>query len=483
MKNFMKAQELNNILVVDDTPTNLHLLTDILKKYNYQVRPVPNGKLALSAAEINPPDLILLDISMPDMDGYQVCKQLKNNEKTKNIPVIFISAIDEPVDKVKAFVVGGVDYITKPFQMHEVLMRVKNQISVYALQQKLKAKNEKLNNTLNQLKLTQKKLIKSEKHLALNKIIAGLTNKLNNPLSKINKSLSKIDNFTYSSLEKLSSFLQQISPEQQKYFAILLKQAEQSNELNNIESDFYLSEAEKQQLKDTILHRLEIFQVHEPEVVADAFIALGCDREIETFLPLLTEKNYLALLENACLIHSLNSSIKSISQSTAEFSKIFSAFQDYSSHQKTDHKRQANINNTIELVLKSSFDKILPTTRLMTNYAPIPPTFCYPEELQVVWRNIIKNSLEAMNENGTLTIDLNQEEENIVVTITDTGSGIPKELIHQICDPFFTTKSTENNVGLGLTIVKQIVEKHDGSIAVKSLPGKTSFAVYFPFVG
>ena len=87
----------------DDTPQNLHLLVDILAKYDYKVRPVPNGKLALSAAEINPPDLILLDIMMPDLDGYQVCKQLKSNPKTKDIPVIFISAISESVDKVKAF--------------------------------------------------------------------------------------------------------------------------------------------------------------------------------------------------------------------------------------------------------------------------------------------------------------------------------------------------------------------------------------------
>lgn len=116
MKKLMAAQELNNILIVDDTPQNLHLLKDILTKYDYKVRPVPNGKLALSAAEISPPDLILLDIMMPDLNGYEVCKQLKSNPKTKDIPVIFISAVNEAVDKVKAFAIGGADYINKPFQ-------------------------------------------------------------------------------------------------------------------------------------------------------------------------------------------------------------------------------------------------------------------------------------------------------------------------------------------------------------------------------
>lgn len=122
MKSILEARELSNILVVDDTPENLHLLADILKRYKYKVKPVPNGKLALAAAEIEPPDLILLDIMMPDLDGYQVCKQLKSNKKTREIPIIFISAIDEPLDKVKAFAFGGVDYITKPFQIHEVLI-------------------------------------------------------------------------------------------------------------------------------------------------------------------------------------------------------------------------------------------------------------------------------------------------------------------------------------------------------------------------
>ncbi|MCC3466034.1 MAG: response regulator, partial [Microcoleus sp. PH2017_06_SFM_O_A] len=112
-----------NILVVDDTPQNLRLLAEILSNQGYQVRPVPNGKLALSAAQKMPPDIVLLDIMMPDMDGYEVCQRLKDSEVTKDIPVIFISAINDVMDKVKAFAVGGVDFITKPFQVEEVLAR------------------------------------------------------------------------------------------------------------------------------------------------------------------------------------------------------------------------------------------------------------------------------------------------------------------------------------------------------------------------
>ena len=133
-----------NILVVDDTPANLRLLAGILNGKGYKVRPVPNGELALSAARGMPPDLILLDIMMPEMNGYEVCQKIKEDERTRDIPVIFISAINDVLDKVKAFAVGGVDYITKPFQVEEVLVRVETHLAMCQLQNKLKQKNEEL---------------------------------------------------------------------------------------------------------------------------------------------------------------------------------------------------------------------------------------------------------------------------------------------------------------------------------------------------
>jgi DNA-binding response OmpR family regulator len=117
-----------NILVVDDTPLNLLLLVDILSKDGYEVIPVNSGKLALAAVKNNPPDLILLDIMMPDMDGYEVCQALKEDEFTKDIPIIFISALDQISDKIKAFNAGGIDYIVKPLKPKEVLARVKTHL-------------------------------------------------------------------------------------------------------------------------------------------------------------------------------------------------------------------------------------------------------------------------------------------------------------------------------------------------------------------
>ena len=119
-----------NILVVDDVPANLTLLAGMLKEKGHRVRPVPSGKLALKAVEHEPPDLILLDINMPEMDGFEVCRRLKQDVRFRDIPIIFISALTETLDKVKAFGSGGVDYVTKPFQFEEVEARVETHLKL-----------------------------------------------------------------------------------------------------------------------------------------------------------------------------------------------------------------------------------------------------------------------------------------------------------------------------------------------------------------
>ncbi|MEK0178060.1 response regulator [Microcoleus anatoxicus] len=144
-----------NILIVDDISTNLQLLAQILSEQGYKTRTAPNGQLALRSIDLTPPDLILLDIMMPTMDGYQVCHALKASPKTKDIPVIFISALNEVFDKVKAFEVGGVDYITKPFHDQEVLVRVSNQLIQRRLFQKIQQQNHSLESEILERKVAQ----------------------------------------------------------------------------------------------------------------------------------------------------------------------------------------------------------------------------------------------------------------------------------------------------------------------------------------
>jgi DNA-binding response OmpR family regulator/DNA-binding CsgD family transcriptional regulator len=133
-----------NILVADDTVEILTLMRQALEREDYKVRAVSGGQLALAAAQADPPDLILLDILMPDMDGLEVCRQLKANPATRDIPVIFMTALDAPADRQRGFEVGGVDYIPKPLHLREMLARVKIHVDLNRLQQQLKAHNELL---------------------------------------------------------------------------------------------------------------------------------------------------------------------------------------------------------------------------------------------------------------------------------------------------------------------------------------------------
>lgn len=152
----------DNILVVDDTVENLRFLSNMLSRQGYEVRKALNGKTALLAVQTAPPDLILLDIMMPEMDGYEVCTQLKASEKTRDIPVIFLSALDDVLNKVKAFNVGGSDYISKPFQFEEVLARVKNHLKAQRLQKQLGEQNAMLQREIEERKLVEAALRCSE---------------------------------------------------------------------------------------------------------------------------------------------------------------------------------------------------------------------------------------------------------------------------------------------------------------------------------
>ncbi|WP_017715176.1 response regulator [Kamptonema formosum] len=160
-----KAGFLANILVVDDDPNNLRLLTDVLSQRGYGVRPLLNGQLAIAAVRAEAPDLILLDIMMPAPDGYDVCSQLKADEKTRDIPVIFLSALYEPFDKVKAFSTGGYDYITKPFQVEELLARIENQLKIGRLQKHLREQNEQLQEEIRNRQLMEDKLRSSQEEI------------------------------------------------------------------------------------------------------------------------------------------------------------------------------------------------------------------------------------------------------------------------------------------------------------------------------
>ncbi|BBC23830.1 GGDEF domain-containing response regulator [Pseudanabaena sp. ABRG5-3] len=180
----MTREYSGDILIVDDTPNNLRFLSTTLTEQGYKVRSVTDGLMALTVAQAAKPDLILLDIMMPNIDGYEVCQRLKANEKTNDIPVIFLSALDEVLDKVKAFSVGGVDYITKPFQLEEVLARIQTHLSLRSAQKEISQLNSELEQRVRQRtaqleKEIAERLQAQERllHLALHDVLTGLPNR------------------------------------------------------------------------------------------------------------------------------------------------------------------------------------------------------------------------------------------------------------------------------------------------------------------
>ena len=210
------ATSKGNILIVDDTPDNLRLLSSALTDRGYKVRSVINGAMALMGAQAAVPDLIMLDIKMPDLDGYEVCQRLKENPQTREIPVIFISALDEVFDKVKAFRSGGVDYIQKPFQVEEVLARIENQLTVRRLQMQLQAQNQQLQQTQANLlqALEQERSLKQriEEMAAIeerNRIAREIHDSLGHSLTALNVQLQAAASLLLSDPTQAQAFLSQ----------------------------------------------------------------------------------------------------------------------------------------------------------------------------------------------------------------------------------------------------------------------------------
>lgn len=174
-------QFLADILIVDDIPANIQLLSQVLIEHGYKVRKLISGERALKAVELQVPDLILLDIKMPGMDGYEVCRQLKASEATCAIPVIFISALDDVFDKVKGFEAGGADYIIKPFEPVEVLARVSAQLKMQRLQQQLRCANVQL--AAQNVQLSQEIQERQQAEANLKMLLHAVSHDLRSPLS------------------------------------------------------------------------------------------------------------------------------------------------------------------------------------------------------------------------------------------------------------------------------------------------------------
>ena len=433
MNSHQLEAHLPNLLVVDDTPDNLRLLSTMLSDKGYKVRGVINGEMALKAARSTPPDLILLDITMPQMNGYEVCQHLKADGRTSGIPVIFLSALDRVLDKVKAFGVGGVDYITKPFHLEEVLARVENQLTIQRLQKKLHEQNARLRESeakerekshqlklaLQQLQHTQAQLIQSEKMSSLGNVVAGVAHEINNPISFIKGNLSPVREYT----EDLLRLVQLYAEDFPNPTAAIQEQLE-AMDLTFLRNDF-------------------------PKLIAS--MRIGADR------------------------------IGEIVQSLRNFSRL-----DEAELKAVDiHEGLESTLMILQHRLKYQADQTI--IKVVKEYEDMPKIECYAGQMNQVFMKVVTNAIDALQsqkscakEPGdsshipTITICTKLlSEVQVGIYITDNGPGITEEVQQRIFEPFFTTKKVGQGKGLGLSISYAIVvEDHGGQLRCFSRPAQ-----------
>ncbi|MFP4362487.1 MAG: sensor histidine kinase [Spirochaetia bacterium] len=227
----MQDKKKQTLFIADDNPENLNVLSEILEEEGYETRASLSGEEMLSSIGIQKPDMIILDIHMPKMDGYEICKELKASEETKEIPVIFCSALTEPFNIVRGFELGAVDYITKPFRSQEVLARVKTHLE-------LQNKQTELEKSLEYLKSAQKHLIQTEKMTSIGILLAGIAHEINNPVNYIINSLEGFRT-DFTDIKKLLDFCTQTDISEKAEYAENLRTL-----LNSIEYPVLIQEME-----------------------------------------------------------------------------------------------------------------------------------------------------------------------------------------------------------------------------------------------
>lgn len=447
----------HSILIVDDNPTNLEVLSESLSDGGFQVAVATDGESALEQVSYHPPALILLDVMMPGIDGFETCKRLKENPQTQDIPVIFMTALSDTEHKIKGFSLGAMDYITKPFRYEEVMARVRVHLKVQTLTQTLQGQNQRLkeevehreqaesqlleanqqletrvevrtqelSQALQQVKAAQVKLVQQEKMSALGQLVAGIAHEINNPVNFIHGNIDHAMDYTQELLELVGLYHQHYPQ----------PAAEIQQKIEHIDLDFLSEDLPKllgsmqlgtDRIRGIVLS-LRIFSRLDEAEVKDVDIHEGIDSTL--------------------LI--LNSRLKSLSNS-----------------------------------------KEVSITR---RYSTLPKVKCYPGQLNQVFMNVLSNAVDALDEQSLKTEDsawtpeikIHTElvgKDQVSIHICDNGPGIPAAIQEKIFDPFFTTKAVGKGTGLGMSISHGIItEKHHGNLSCQPIaPQGTQFTITIP---
>lgn len=429
---------INTILVIDDSSTNLEVLYDTLSNAGYEVLVEMDGISGIEQVKNNPPDLILLDIMMPKIDGFETCRRLQVNPSTKDIPIIFITALAEAEDKVKGLNLGAVDYITKPFQQQEVLARIQLHLKLrrltteldqqkQQLEQRVQERTAELAKALSELKKTQLQLVQSEKISTLGQLVAGIAHEVNNPLGFISSNLHHANQYAQDLINLVRLY--------RKQFSSPGREIEEESESIDLE------------------HLLEDL----PRLISS--MKLGSDR------------------------------IRGIMQTLRKFSRADAVA-----------KKAVDIHEGLETTLMILQHRLRalpkrPAIQVIKDYGNLPLVECYPGQLNQVFMNLLANAIEALEEGvgkqglKSLAISTPQiqirttaDKEKLTIRVADNGLGMSESVQNQIFCPFFTTKPQGKGTGLGLSISYQIItENHGGTLQCISSVGKgTEFVIQIP---
>lgn len=422
----MQNRRMALILIVDDMPTNLEIICEALGDAGFEIAIATSGERALQQIEREIPDLILLDIMMPGIDGFETCRQLKANHLTCDIPVIFMTALSDTESKVKALELGAVDYVTKPFQEIEVLARVKTHLQLRRLTQTLEQEVQK---KTAKLQLSQLQLIQSEKMASLGNLVAGIAHEINNPISFLNSSLDHAKSYMQSILQHLALY-QQYCP----HAAVAVQEHAKAIDLEFLAEDFPNLLNGMQRATDRITSistSLRTFSRADTE----RKVSVDIHEAIDSALLLLKYRLKADQHRPAIQVIQAYSELPPIECFPGPLNQVFMNI----------------LANAID-----AFDEAAQHTS---------------------WAD-----LEAKPQKITVRTAMLPEQNSLEVRIRDNGAGMSEAVKAHIFEYLFTTKASGKGTGLGLTIAHQIVtEKHQGRLEVQSDLGQgTEFCIRLP---
>lgn len=356
---------------------------------------------------------------------------------------------------------------------HDITEKKKSEQIIQAQNAELIQQKEDLQKTLENLQSTQSQLIHSEKLGALGHLIAGIAHEINTPIGAIQASVENITTSLDSSVNNIFKLFTGLTKKELKIFLVIMGMIESKRAP--------LTSKEKREAKKIIRAKLTEANIENYISISELILYLKLDNKIDKIIPLLNTDDPEFILKAIKDIYSVRKNSENIKMAVEKASKVVLALKKFSHKDQGGEKEKTNLIENIETVLTLHYNQLKQGIELVQDFEEVPFIYCFPDELIQVWSNLISNAMYAMNYHGELTISVKNRGDKIQVSIKDNGAGIPEEIKNRIFEPFFTTKKAGEGTGIGLDLVKKIIEKHDAQIDLESTVGEgATFIITLP---